>query len=79
MTKLSILLGVTSSIFFMACTSADVPMTPKSPAFKMGEKDGCMTATGEYTKDSTSFHQNKDYQNGWFEGRKNCNPVHDAK
>jgi len=79
MTKLPLLLLISSSIFFAACTSSDVPMTPKSPMYKLGQTDGCTTATGAYTKNSENFRNNKEYEDGWYEGRRNCNPVHNAK
>jgi len=63
------------AIFFTACTSSSISlMESKSPSFKVGEKDGCKTATGEYTKNSDAFNDDKEYQEGWFAGRKNCNP-----
>ena len=61
------------SFSFTACTSSN-PL-PDSPSFKLGEKDGCATASGSYTKNSDTFNNNTDYANGWFYGRKNCNPV----
>ena len=79
MKKLPLYLLVSSSMFFAACTSSDVPMVPKSPMFKLGQTDGCTTATGTYTKNSENFRNNPDYQEGWFAGRRDCNPVHDAQ
>jgi len=79
MTKPQLLLLATASILFSACTSSDVPMVPKSPMFKLGQTDGCNTATGAYTKNSENFRNNKDYEDGWYAGRKNCNPVNNAK
>ena len=62
------------SLLFTACTSS-TPVMVKSPSFKVGEKDGCETATGDYTKNSDAFKMDDDYKNGWFSGRKNCNPA----
>ncbi len=64
------------SIFFTACTSSSLSLPEsKSPSFKLGEKDGCKTATGEYTKNGDAFDEDKEYKDGWFSGRKNCNPA----
>ena len=71
---INIALIATVSILFTACTSSYVPLV-KSPSFKMGENDGCSTATGEYTKNSAAFDQDKEYKDGWYAGRKNCNPA----
>ena len=46
----------------------------KSPNYVQGEKDGCSTANGTYTKDSELFRNDPDYEKGWFAGRKQCNP-----
>ena len=61
------------SFLFTACTSS-APVMVKSPSYTLGEKDGCTTATGDYTKNSEAFKMDGDYKNGWFSGRKNCNP-----
>ena len=70
---INIILVVGVSLLFTACTSS-APTLPDSPSFKLGEKDGCATASGAYTKNSDSFKMDADYKNGWFYGRKNCNP-----
>ena len=62
-----------TSLLFTACTSS-APVLPDSPSFKQGNKDGCSTAKGEYTKNSEMFKGSADYQDGWFYGRKHCNP-----
>jgi len=69
---INITLIATVSLLFTACTSS-APIV-QSPSFKSGSQDGCATATGTYTKNSDSFNNNKDYQDGWFSGRKKCNP-----
>lgn len=74
---------VISSIFFNACTGTNIPeksisIDNQTPDFQNGAKDGCQTAKGEYVKDHESFVNNSQYQNGWFYGRKKCNPA-DAK
>lgn len=63
------------SLLFTACTSSTATPMTKSPSFELGEKDGCATASGAYTKNSDSFKMDADYKNGWFYGRKNCNPA----
>ena len=63
------------SLLFTACTSSTAIPMVKSPSFELGEKDGCSTATGNYVKNSDSFKMDTDYKNGWFYGRKNCNPA----
>ena len=71
MIKLALISSV--SILFTACTSS-APALPDSPSFKQGNHDGCATAKGEYTKSSEMFRGNSDYQEGWYYGRKQCNP-----
>ena len=71
---INIALISTVSLLFTACTSSSVPLV-KSPSFKLGEKDGCMTATGDYVKNSNAFNTDKEYKDGWYAGRKNCNPA----
>ena len=66
-------LVATVSLLFTACTSS-APVLPDTPSFKQGKQDGCTTATGDYTKDGDAFKIDTDYKNGWFYGRKNCNP-----
>ena len=74
MKKITTITLMTTSLFlFTACTSS-APVLPDTPSFKKGKLDGCSTATGEYTKDSDAFKGDTDYKNGWFYGRKNCNP-----
>jgi hypothetical protein len=51
-----------------------VPQLPDTPDFKAGYADGCATAEGNYTKDSERFRAVVDYHEGWFAGRKACNP-----
>lgn len=62
------------SLLFTACTSSTASPIAKSPSFKLGEKDGCNTATGTYTKNGDAFRADEEYKNGWFHGRKSCNP-----
>ena len=63
---------VASSLLFTACTSS-TPVV-QSQSFKAGSNDGCATANGTYIKNSHSFSNDKEYQNGWYAGRKSCNP-----
>ncbi len=62
------------SLLFTACTNSE-PAIPDTPSFKQGQKDGCNTASGTYTKNSDSFKMDVDYKNGWHYGRKSCNPA----
>ena len=65
---------ITSTLFLLTACTSSAPVLPDSASFKQGNKDGCATASGEYTKNSHAFKREADYQNGWFYGRKNCNP-----
>ena len=67
-----------SAMLFTACTSSGIDMGKQTPSFQNGAKDGCATANGEYTKNSQAFNNDTEYNNGWFHGRKKCNPA-DAK
>lgn len=64
------------SVWLTACSTSQASILPDTPAFKKGQSDGCMTAKGEYIKDSDAFNSNEDYKKGWFYGRKICNPSH---
>ena len=76
MTKIiNIVMVAAASLLFTACTSSNLPVNAQTPSFKSGSQDGCATASGTYTKNSNSFQNNKDYQDGWFYGRKKCNPA----
>ncbi len=76
MTKIiNVSLIAAASLFFTACTSSSIPEPIQSPSYKLGAQDGCATANGTYTKNSDSFNNDKEYQNGWYNGRKNCNPA----
>ncbi len=76
MTKtINVVLIATASLLFTACTSSSLPVNAGTPNFKAGSQDGCATANGTYTKNSASFNNDKDYQDGWYTGRKNCNPA----
>ena len=70
--QISFILGTT--LLFTACGTNATPEIARSADFKVGQKEGCTTASGEYTKNSTLFNENKEYRNGWFYGRKHCNP-----
>jgi hypothetical protein len=54
------------------CSSA--PQLPDTADFEAGYSDGCTTAKGDYLKDSDRFRHNQDYHDGWFKGRRECNP-----
>ena len=47
----------------------------KSEMFKRGIKDGCRTAEGFFTKNYYLSSSNKDYYNGWIEGRSHCKQI----
>jgi len=64
-----------SVLFFTACTSSSLPVNAEMPSFKTGYQDGCATASGNYVKSHTSFKNDIDYKDGWFYGRKKCNPA----
>jgi len=49
-----------------------VDLSNKSQAFKDGFNDGCETAKGNYTKDSSRFKSDPEYNEGWFAGRSSC-------
>jgi len=77
MKKITTMTLITASALFLgACTSSGGPaMSEQSPSFQNGAKAGCDTAKGMYTKDSTAFNNDSDYHEGWFYGRKKCNPA----
>ena len=64
-----------AALLFTACTSSSLPMNAQTPSFKAGSQAGCATASGNYTKNSDSFKNDIDYKDGWFYGRKKCNPA----
>jgi len=69
---INISLVAAASLLFTACTNSAPEV--HSPGFYAGSQDGCATAAGTYTKNSDSFKNDKEYQNGWYAGRKSCNP-----
>jgi hypothetical protein len=74
MTKTIKVISMGTLVLLLAACTSSAPTLPDSPSFKQGNKDGCATATGEYTKSSEMFRGNADYQDGWYYGRKHCNP-----
>jgi len=44
----------------------------RSEPYKDGVIAGCKTAKGNYKKDHESFNTIKDYNDGWFAGRRRC-------
>jgi len=71
-----IFLGVTAAVSVLilsACTGASATPVSHTQEFKKGQEDGCMTANGNYVKNSEMFRNNTDYYNGWFYGRSKCN------
>jgi len=73
--KSIIVIGSFVLILLNGCTGTTPQPVVKSESFMLGHKDGCATATGEYTKNSDAFRTDKAYYEGWFDGRKNCNPT----
>ena len=73
MKNLTVSLSLLMTAFFLSACSTTAPMI-KSPNYTLGEQDGCATANGTYTKNSDLFKSDPDYENGWFAGRKQCNP-----
>jgi len=70
---INIVLISTVSLLFVACSSSSSPVPVETSSFKQGSQDGCATSKGTYTKNSNSFNNNKDYNDGWFYGRRKCN------
>jgi len=76
----SILL-MTSLILLTACGSSKhkgpkphkpLDFTGASESFISGANDGCETASEKYKKDHEAFNNNFEYNEGWWEGRHNC-------
>ena len=68
-----------SALILSACGgSGGINMESQTPSFQNGAKDGCETAKGMYTKNHEAFKSDAQYNEGWFYGRKKCNPA-DAK
>ncbi len=70
---INVVMIAVASLLFTACTSSNMSASVQTPNFKAGSKDGCRTSKGTYTKNSDSFNNNKDYNDGWFHGRRKCN------
>ena len=51
---------------------SDIDLSSKSQAFKDGFSDGCQSAKGTFTQDSSRFKSNPDYNEGWYAGKKSC-------
>jgi len=72
----------TSALLFSACgnsprVKASAPYRPldlrnQSDEFIRGANDGCETADGNYKKDHNAFNNDFEYNEGWWEGRRNC-------
>ncbi len=60
-------------LLLTACTSSNLTAPVETSSFKQGSQDGCRTAEGTYTKNSNTFNNNRDYNDGWFYGRRKCN------
>ena len=70
---MNVVLIFTVSLLFTACTNSSSLAPVETSSFKQGSQDGCRTSKGTYTKNSNSFNNNKDYNDGWFYGRRKCN------
>jgi len=70
--------AVAGLLLVNGCTASSDPTPLQTPDFRVGMEDGCATAKGEYSKNSERFRTNRDYHEGWFYGRRKCNPS-DAK
>jgi hypothetical protein len=68
------IMALTGILIFSGCTASSNPVVPQTEDFTLGMQDGCATAKGEYSKDSEMFRANNEYHEGWFYGRKKCNP-----
>ena len=76
MTKpMNISLITGAALLFTACTGSILPVNAETSGFKSGSQDGCATASGNYRKNSNSFKNDINYKDGWFYGRKKCNPA----
>ena len=53
---------------------AYIDLSQKSAGFHSGMNDGCATAKGKYTKDPALYNNETDYKDGWFYGRRKCQP-----
>ena len=65
---------IISLLLVTGCGTIQTAPVIHSAAYSQGKHDGCQTANGEYTKDSKQFSSDPDYENGWFDGRRECNP-----
>jgi hypothetical protein len=72
---INVVIMLSVSLLFTACTGTNLPANAGTSSFKAGSNDGCTTASGSYTKNSNAFRNDKDYKDGWFYGRKKCNPA----
>ncbi len=66
--------SITVALWILLLSGCGSTPAVKSPAYTQGAHDGCQTAHGTYTKDSERFRNDPDYENGWFAGRRECNP-----
>ena len=57
-----------------AVKTETVDLTQKSQMFHSGMNDGCATAKGKYSKNSASYNDGSEYKDGWFYGRRKCQP-----
>ncbi len=72
---------ISATLLFTACSSSSksspqpyrpLDLSQKSDTFKQGAHDGCITATETYKKNHELFNNDFDYNEGWWEGRRNC-------
>ena len=51
-----------------------VDLSQKNESFHSGMNDGCSTAKGKYIKSSDLYNNDPEYKEGWFHGRRQCQP-----
>jgi hypothetical protein len=68
-----------AGLFLSACTPSNSYMhqginfgANRNADFKHGVQDACLTADGDYKKDSYMFTNNESYRVGWEDGRLKC-------
>lgn len=52
----------------------EIDVSQKGSTFHSGMNDGCSTAKGKYIKDSDLYNNDPQYKEGWFHGRRQCQP-----
>jgi len=80
----TIMVTTTIGMLLNACTPSSVPTknsyiyqginfgANRDISFQEGVQDACLTADGDYKKDSYRFNNNESYRVGWESGRLKC-------